>query len=556
MEILHKLLMFSQACLLAALPGIAACGSSGGDSGLPVYELTSEAYSTLQRNWEPLTPSAETRQAMADDVFTVYDHQASLEAGLGVREAAGQAWIERDDLAPDFEEGDPAGRRSLAYIWLAADPQIIDEESPIRIEPLEILYRPNGHLSPQVWESHVRTARRVNDLSGRPFDFVLLAGDLTDGAQKNELSWTLDILAGGDIDPDSGLDDDPVVGPGNDYNDPFQSIGLDRPWYAAIGNHDCNYNGGFDRITDELREAATGRELFDFPVFVNGFCDGATLDAELRTEGPTPADPERIPLRREEFLAALHEAPGEPAGHGLTEADVATGRGYYSAHPIAGKPVRLVVLDTANSEPVGIADGSEGYCSQAQADWLALELDAATEARELVIVMSHHRPEDFGDATEVTGEQIREMLSAAPNVVLHLVGHGHANVKRMVPPAPATDAGGYWQIMGPSPLDFPLQSRVVELVWEGNGFLSIYLTNLDHNAPEDSLAAYARQLAGVKLAFGPARGNEEVDAYWLGQLEAQNLMLRQPLPAALVESLSGHEWPTRIESVDTLQSLH
>lgn len=533
---------------------LAGCGA-GGEAGLPVYELTAEAYTTLQRNWEPLTPSAGTRQAMTDDVFTVYDHHASLEAGLGVRQAAGQDWIVRDDLAPEFKQGEPAARRSLAWVWLAADPQVIDEESPIRIEPLEVLYRPNGHLSPQVWESHVRTARRVSDLSGRPFDFVLLAGDLTDGAQKNELAWTLDILAGGDIDPDSGRDDDPVAGPGNDYNDPFRAVGLDRPWYAAIGNHDCNYNGGFDRITDELRQAAVGNVLFDFPVFVNGFCDGSTPDAELRTEGRTPADPDRIPLRREEFLVALQTAPGEPAGHGLTEADVAAGRGYYSAHPIDGKPVRLVVLDTANSEPVGVAEGSEGTCSEVQADWLAGELDAAAKAGELVIVMSHHRPEDFGGASPVTGEQIRGMLSASANVVLHLVGHGHANVKRLVPPAPATDAGGYWQIMGPSPLDFPLQSRVVELVWEGNGYLSIYLTNLDHNAPERSLAAYARRLAGVKLAFGPGRGEKEVDVYWQDQLEAQNLLLRRPLPADLAESLAGHEWPTRIESIDTLQSL-
>lgn len=311
MGIVRIVVLFSLGCLLSILPGIAACGS-GGNSGLPIYELTPEAYSTLQRNWEPLTPSAQTRQEMADDLFSVYDHAECLAAGLGVKEAGGQDWVELDDLAPDFVEGASQERRSLAYIWQAADPQLIDEESPIRIEPLDVLYRPNGHLSPQVWESHVRTARRISERSGRPFDFGLLAGDLTDGAQKNELAWMIGILEGGDIDPDSGVDDDPLLGPGNDYNDPFHSDGLGRPWYAAIGNHDCNYNGGFDRITDELREAAAGTEIFNFPLFVNGFCDGSTPDAELRTEGPTPADPDRIPLRREEYLGILHDAAGEP----------------------------------------------------------------------------------------------------------------------------------------------------------------------------------------------------------------------------------------------------
>ena len=33
---------------------------------------------------------------------------------------------------------------------------------------------------------------------------------------------------------------------GNDYNDPFfVAIGIDSPWYVALGNHDVLHVGGF-----------------------------------------------------------------------------------------------------------------------------------------------------------------------------------------------------------------------------------------------------------------------------------------------------------------------
>lgn len=234
---------------------------------------------------------------------------------------------------------------------------------------------------------------------------------------------------------------------------------------------------------------------------------------------------------------------------------MAAGRGYYTTHPIPGKPLRLVVLDSANSAPEGIGQGSEGWCDLEQGAWLEQELAAAAADHEVVVVLSHHRPEDFSGDSPVSGEQIRAVLAASPNVVLHLTGHGHANVKRLVPPEPADGSGGYWQLMAASPVDFPLQSRIVELVDEGNGFLSIYVTNLDHNAPEGSLAHYARQLAAAKLAFGPGSDGQELDVYWQNQLQSQNILLRQALPTNVAEELGQNDWPARIESIETLQQL-
>jgi 3',5'-cyclic AMP phosphodiesterase CpdA len=546
------LLLFS-----AFLAPVCACTSD--DPAEPIvepqepvtYPLDDATYTVLQAVWEPLVPSADTRARIDAGELSVTDIEAFEGAGLGVRLAEGLSWLEHDELAPDFDEG--VDRRSVAYVWQAADPQLIDEESPIRFEAFDKIYRPHGHLTTQVFESHVRTAQRLSDASGRPFDFALMAGDITDGSQQNELGWFATIMAGGVIDPDTGADDDPRPGPGNDHGDPFLSDGLAVPWYAAIGNHETLYNGGFGPITDDLRAAAAGEAIYQFPLFDNGFRDGSTVHADVVSEGTTVADPERVPQRLDEVLAWLHDAPGEPVGHGLTPDDVAAGRGYFSVAPIPDRPVRLITLDTIYSESQTAGLGSLGYLDVEQHAWLEEMLTEADLAGELVIVMSHHRAEDFGDNSPVSGEQLRATLRANAGVVLHVTGHGHRNEQDLVPTMDVE--GGYWELMLASTVDFPMQSRVIEIVDERNGFLSIYVTNVDHNAPESSLAHEARALAAAKRAFGTVSEEGDVAGFWEHDVEAQNLLLRVAIDEGLAESLAASDFPTRIESLQTLAAL-
>ena len=279
-----------------------------------------------------------------------------------------------------------------------------------------------------------------------------MAGDITDGSQLNELTWFATAMAGGVIDPDTGQDDDPVPGSGNDYNDPFIAEGLNVPWYAAIGNHETLYNGGFGAISDDIRAFAAGEAIYQFPLFTNGFRDGSTVNGDVVTDGTTIADPERVPQRLDEVLALLHDAPGEPAGHGLTSADVAASRGYFSVHPIDGKPVRLITLDTVYSQAKTAGLGSLGYLEVEQHAWLEEQLTEADAADEVVIVMSHHRAEDIQDQSPVSGTQLRDALRASRGVVLHVTGHGHRNEKG-VEPSMGMESG-YWSSCSHRPSTF------------------------------------------------------------------------------------------------------
>ncbi|MCO4744753.1 MAG: metallophosphoesterase [Proteobacteria bacterium] len=510
------------------------------------YPVTEAPYTTLQGVWAPISPDAATEAAIDADELTTRDHAQFGDWTLGVEWTDGNPWTERVELAPAFSLG--TERRSLAWVWQLADPQLIDEESPIRLEAFEPLYRPHGHLSVQILEAHVRTADKLAQAT-RPFDFALFAGDLTDSSQSNEMDWFLTAIAGGDINPDSGADDDPVPGPGNDYNDPFTSVGLAAPWYAVLGNHDALHIGGFGEIDEALVQGAQGAEAFEHEYLPTGWLDGSTTDAALVTDGSTPRDPQRRPLRDVEMLQRLHEADGLPEGHGLTAAAVEEGRGYYSVLPMAPKPIRLIGLHTVDSSVVV----PQGVMDEAQLEWLQEELAAAEAANEMVIVMSHHRAVDFAGASPVSGDALAATLAASDAVAVHVVGHGHSNTVDIY--SDEQIPHGYYELMMASTVDFPMQSRLLEFVDEGNGYLSIYATNVDHNSLEDSLAHHGRFIAAARLAFPGLGSVGDIADYWRGELEDQNLLLRVPIPDRVRDELDKHEWSAAIESETSLLAL-
>jgi hypothetical protein len=122
---------------------------------------------------------------------------------------------------------------------------------------------------------------------------------------------------------------------------------------------------------------------------------------------------------------------------------------------------------------------------------------------------------------------------------MHVCGHVHENVTRLQQRDSVDGTGGYWELTLASTVDFPMQSRVFELVDEGNGFLSVYATNLDHGSPEGSLAHQARMQAAAKLAFGKILPPEDLEQVWIEDVPAQNLLLRLALPETVADNLRG-----------------
>jgi 3',5'-cyclic AMP phosphodiesterase CpdA len=164
----------------------------------------------------------------------------------------------------DDQDFRPSRQGSILNFLQLSDFQIVDEESPGRVEfldttqrppinPFSAAYRPQEALTTQITEAMVRQARNTTSpITGEQLDLSILTGDNADSQQFNETRWFIDILDGTvgsptKVDPDSGVvapcpggqtppDDGPYDGvkgggdPG--YYDPDASAGSDGQGYS------------------------------------------------------------------------------------------------------------------------------------------------------------------------------------------------------------------------------------------------------------------------------------------------------------------------------------
>lgn len=333
--------------------------------------------------------------------------------------------------------------------------------------------------------------------------------------------------------------------------------GTPVPWFTAIGNHDVQNTGNFNPdsgLTFFSREDYVG-EVAHFglipglansiqywranpgvDIFLNGGVFGldvnwSTLFAALDAVGLVPDDVSADLDGRFDLLTLQNGTTGRDetgddgvvvapdldrefmdhdrlirlvseAGHGFADNntdDTVDGDdgGWYRVDmaDVGGDPempLRYLVLDTTDVPTL-----SEGGVSEAQLAWLQSELDRAVDDAVLVILLSHHPRESLFAGAET----FRSIVLSCPNVVLHLVGHGHRN--SITAFRDGDNVGGYWEVETPSTIEFPEQARIVELVDNRDGTGSAYVTLFDHYVLEgDDADILARE--GRRLAFEDA----------------------------------------------------
>ncbi len=414
-------------------------------------------------------------------------------------------------------------------------------------QPFSAAYRPQESLTTQITEAMVRAVRNtVSPVTAERLDLAILTGDNADSQQYNETRWFIDILDGKKkVDPNSGI---PVPGceatPGSIYdgvrgggrlgyyepdtsegssdgdgysprreenesetgrdvtmrdfpglleavNQPFQSIGLDLPWYSAFGNHDAliqgnspdAYYGPYGPTNQELARP-------EFQEIAMG-CQKVKLiptatDVDQTTIDIVPPDTRRCYLAKDDVavdpLGVLTGSPcsgsswieehfktgGTPVGHGFAPAPCeptgpadttcagyglpasaeANNDGYYSFSPIPG--LRFVALDTVTDE-CGTIFCSEGSIDDPQFRWLREQLDLAASLGEYVITYGHHTlkttrfpstdptefPIHYGkritsrqQPTNVSVETLEDLFCSYKNFLVHVDGHEHENSLR------------------------------------------------------------------------------------------------------------------------------
>jgi metallophosphoesterase (TIGR03767 family) len=227
------------------------------------------------------------------------------------------------------------------------------------------------------------------------------------------------------------------------------------------------------------------------------------------------SDPDRQLLQGQDFMAAHFEdnggGPG-PVGHGFTQANLDTGRTYWSAD--IGPFARAFGLDTCNQ-----VAGPDGAVPEAQFEWLRAGLGQAQADGRLALIFSHHNSfsleNDAALATQpqrlVHAEEFVAMLLGHPNAIAWINGHTHINT---VTAHKRTEGlpGGLWEITTASCIDYPQQQQVIEIVDNRDGTLSLFTTALDHAGPVEwngdltpiGLASLSRQLSANDWIENPS----------------------------------------------------
>jgi hypothetical protein len=140
----------------------------------------------------------------------------------------------------------------------------------------------------------------------------------------------------------------------------------------------------------------------------------------------------------------------------------------------------------------------------------------------IVVVISHHGSgvrmstrRHPGGSLPTAGGRILSTLLRFDNVVLWLNGHTHTHAIR-ARSDPSGQGAGLWEVTTGSLVDWPCQSRLVELFEAGDGMLGIAATMIDHDAPLEpggaetsaEMAALHRQLAANLRWAGFGAGAE------------------------------------------------
>lgn len=215
----------------------------------------------------------------------------------------GEPRILREDLA-SAKKGRANRRKSLLYVAQTTDWQLVDEESPSRVELLDIganppfpstisaAWRPQEAFGPQSVEQSIRQINQFTEQSPHKqrngdraaMDMVLMTGDQADNMQFNETDWVQTLLEGGTLDPNSGTDPsscpplqmpvgqtaDPALYAGvqdfDDYTDGQQFYDPDEPGGPKYSDWPI-YTGLMDRAQEPF--VASGLNVPSYLVFGN-----------------------------------------------------------------------------------------------------------------------------------------------------------------------------------------------------------------------------------------------------------------------------------------------
>ena len=340
---------------------------------------------------------------------------------------------------------------------------------------------------------------------------------------------------------------------------PFTPAGLDVPSYVTNGNHDGLVQGNEDGNL-AFEDIATGcfKALGSTSSPVPGQPPDGLDPSLLLTPSVgmlVPPDPQRRFVDKKQ-IKQIYGANNQDDAHGYNFVDEdeninsAFGASYYAWDPPEAPGMRFISIDTLSEGGI-VEQSSNGNIDDPQFQWLERELEFASGSDKLIVVFGHHpmrslnsnapdeaagpcsgvahthgdvpehdlnpgcdidprasTPIHYGEPSQrppgSSDETLSQLLTRFPHVVAYVAGHTHEN---RVQPFTRSGGGVWWGIETAATADWPVQHRLVELMDNKDGTLSIFGTVLDAassaTAPEpgSALAFDEAMLASLGREF-------------------------------------------------------
>jgi metallophosphoesterase (TIGR03767 family) len=315
----------------------------------------------------------------------------------------------------------------------------------------------------------------------------------------------------------------------------FTAEGLDVPWYTARGNHDTIWQGTFI-APPSLRLLATSclkvfpNDKFDPEryrgnpeLIVQDLGDADFINTQLAEARLVPPDPDRRFLHPGEYKD-LHGTADN--GHGFKfvsggQNRKSDGGAHYYAFTRNG--IRFIAIDT-NAE----GGDASGNVDDPQYKWIEKELKKAKRKGLLAVGYAHHPlrsqvatvEDENAPACEGAEDtqcdvdprdsapihrglegrkSMRKLFLKYPNFIAFVVGHIHENE---VTPHKKRGGDGFWEIATASEIDWPQQARLIEVMDNRDGTLSIFGTVIDTAAPIATVADGAQSTVFTDTELG------------------------------------------------------
>jgi hypothetical protein len=306
----------------------------------------------------------------------------------------------------------------------------------------------------------------------------------------------------------------------------FTPVGLRRgdtrvPTYVSNGNHDGLVQGNEDAIR-AFEDIATGcfkvaGSTSNLPVGTDdpnpNLLFSPAVGFAVRPDEPGRQFVDRVQMKR------IYQSGTQEDGHGFDFVDKselaasAQAATYWVRELKPG--VVFVSIDTVSDGGV-VEESSQGNIDHPQWRWLEQVLDRAERRGKLVIAFGHHpirslssdipdeaaqpctAPDQHGhdqnpgcdlDPRASTpihqGDDLRALLSSHRNVIAYVAGHTHENKVLACGHEDGCAAGGNWWEINTSAAaaDWPQQSRLIEVMDNRDGTLSIFGTLTDPGGP-------------------------------------------------------------------------